>query len=152
MPSTSEFGELVGKADQKVAMFEQAVKIAKPHLDNANPKLSANYLDGASTAHDIIKAIQKNGPSAYALVLLITTLDDLSLDAAKGSLTLLIVDEGRVAKGQSPDSGAQTSVLSLSNAGDGCTDIAELLMHATARFIQAEEEILGKLLPEEKTK
>lgn len=66
--------------------------------------------------------------------------------------TLLILDEGSVAKGRSPDSGAQTSVLSLSNAGDGCTDIAELLMHATARFIQAEEEILGKLLPEEKTK
>jgi len=34
----------------------------------------------------------------------------------------------------------------LSNSGTACNDIAELLMHATLRYIHVEEEALQKLL------
>ena len=92
MPSDAEIGELLTKADQKVAGFEEAVKLAKPHLDRTNSRLCF-CLDAAATAHKLIEATQKNGTSAFRLVGLLATLDDLSLDAANASVLLLRDDE-----------------------------------------------------------
>jgi hypothetical protein len=89
MPSKSEIFELLDKADQKISGFEVAVKGAKPNLDGIDAKLSKNYLDAASTAHLMIQTLHKNGPSAYGLVGLLATLDDLSLDAANAGVQLL---------------------------------------------------------------
>src|ERR1700733_4284400 len=97
MPSKEEVSELIAKADEKVSSFEDAVKNAKPYLDRVNPKLVTNYLDGASAARTIIRNLQKNGPSAYGLVSLLATLDDLSLDASTASVQLLRTDEERLA-------------------------------------------------------
>jgi hypothetical protein len=113
MPSKEEVSELVAKADEKVSSFEEAVKNAKPHLDKINPKLVTNYLDGASTAHTIIRNLQNNGPSAYGLVSLLATLDDLSLDASTASVQLLRIDEEHVATGKQPDIGSLSSVILL---------------------------------------
>src|SRR5258708_13704266 len=82
MPSEKEFSELLAKADEKVSAFEAAVKNAKPRLDKINTKYATNYLDAAATAHTVISKTLKNGPTAYALVTILTTLDDLSLHAA----------------------------------------------------------------------
>ena len=138
MPSRSEIFELIDKADQKISDFEGALKTAKPALDAIDAKLSKNYLDGASTAHFMIQSIHKNGPSAYALVGLLATMDDLSLDAANASVKLLAI------RGQQDN--VASWVVSLSTSGAACNDISELIMHATLRFVQAEEAILGKLL------
>ncbi len=83
------------------------------------------------------------------LVGVLTTLDDLSLDAANGTAFLLAADEDRVAKGATPDTGTRGAVLALSSAGTSCNDIAELIFHATMRLIAAEETALNKLLDEQ---
>jgi hypothetical protein len=89
MPSEKEFSELLTKADEKVVAFEAAVKNAKPYLDRIDTKYATNYLGAAATAHVLISQTLKNGSSAYKLVGVLTTLDDLSLDAAGGSVLLL---------------------------------------------------------------
>lgn len=150
MPSNAEIGELLSKADQKVIGFEEAVKLAKPHLDKINSRLSSNYLDAAATAHQLIGSTQKNGTSAYRLVGLLATLDDLSLDAANASVLLLRDDEEQLMKGKQPGAASLSSVVVLNNAGAAVNDISELLMHATLRLIQAEEQVLDKLLDEKK--
>jgi hypothetical protein len=146
MPSKEEVSELVSKADEKVSGFEEAVGNARPHLDRINPKLVLNYTEAASTAHTIIKSIQKNGPSAYTLVSLLATLDDLALDASTASGQLLKTDEEQVTKGKQPDVGRLSSVILLNTSGTACNDIAELILHATLRYVDAEERVLGTLL------
>ncbi len=139
MPSEREFSELLSKADEKISVFEAAVKNAKASLDKINPKYSANYLDAAATAHLLISKAIKNGFTAYSLVGILTTLDDLSLDAATGVSFLLAAGQGRTT----------SEILALSGAGTSCNDIAELLFHATMRLIAAEETALGKLLDDQ---
>jgi hypothetical protein len=151
MPSEKEFSELLTKADEKVSAFEEAVKNAKSGLDKIDKKYVTNYLDAAATAHLLISKAIQNGPTAYSLVGVVVTLDDLSLDAANGSALLLGADEDRVvAKGVSPDPNTRSAVLVLSVAGKSCTDIAELIFHATMRLIAAEEAALNKLLDNQK--
>ena len=150
MPSQAEIPELLNKANEKVSSFEDAVKNARPYLDRINPKLVANYTDAAFTAHTIISGMQKNGTSAYGLVGLLATLDDLSLNASTASVQLLRTDEEHVAKGSPPDIGALSAVILLGSASTSCTDISELIMHATLRYVGAEENILGKLLDGQK--
>ena len=150
MPSNEEILELVTKADEKVSGFEEAVNNAKPYLDKISPKLATNYLDGASTARTIIHNLKNNGPSAYALVSLLATLDDLALDAATGSIQVLRTDEENVIKGKQPDLGGLSSVIVLGASGTACNDISALIMHATLRYLSAEEQVLGKLLEKEK--
>ena len=76
MPSEKEFSELLAKADEKVSSFEAAVQNAKPGLDRINAKYARNYLGAAATAHSLISKTMKNGPTAYSLVGVLTTLDD----------------------------------------------------------------------------
>ena len=79
VPSEKEFSELLAKADEKVSVFEAAVKNAKLGLDRIDTKYVTNYLDAAATAHLLISKAIKNGPTAYSLVGVLTTLDDLML-------------------------------------------------------------------------
>jgi hypothetical protein len=146
MPSEKEFSELLAKADEKVSTFEAAVKNAKPGLDKIDTKYARNYLDAGATAHLLISKTIKNGATAYNLVGILTTLDDLSLDAANGTAFLLAADGDRVAKGAPHDTGTRDAVVALSSAGTSCNDIAELIFHATMRLIAAEETALSKLL------
>lgn len=150
MPSREEISELVNKANEKTVAYEEAVWNAKPHLDKINPQFAKDYLEAGATAHTLIQSIQKNGPSAYGLVGLLATLDEMSLNAASGSVQLLRTDEEHVVKGASPDVGVLGSVIVLGNASTACTDISELIMHATLRFVDAEERALGKLLDSQK--
>lgn len=145
VPSKEEVSELASKANQKASAFEEAVKIAKPWLDKIDPKLPTNYLNGASAAHTISLGIQQNGPSAYRLVSLLATLDDLSLDGANAGAQLFAADEMNVMKGAQPDGSALVAITGLMSAGSACNDIAELILHATLRFIRAEEDVLEKL-------
>jgi hypothetical protein len=145
MPSKEEISELLAKADEKISTFEQAVRIAKPQLDNIKEDYAKNYLDAASTAHALIQVTKQNGPSAYALVGILATIDDLSLDAANGSVFLLAADNQRLSQGKPPDMVAQSAVIGLSAAGTACNDIAELIFHATMRFLNVEEKILESL-------
>ena len=147
MPSQKEFSELLAKADEKVSAFEAAIKNARPGLDKVDPKYATNYLDAAATAHLLISGTIKKGPTAYRLVGVLATLDDLSLDAANGSAFLLAADEDRASpKGVSPNGNTLSAVLALSSAGTSCNDIAELIFHATMRLIAVEETTLYKLL------
>ena len=79
MPSKEEITELLNKADEKVSSFEEAMKNAKPYLDKIDTKAATTDLDAAATAHTIVESMHKNGSSAYGLVSLLATFDDLSL-------------------------------------------------------------------------
>lgn len=100
-PSGDEILELLAKAEQKVSGFETAVGSVKPELDKVDPELSEKYVVAASSARAIITSVRKTGPSAYALAALVTTLDDLSLDATTAAMQLLLV---RVRSGRGTDS------------------------------------------------
>ena len=141
MPSNDEIFELRDKAQEKVAGLENAVKTVKPTLDKADPKLSTMNLDAASAARTIIVSIRKNGPTAYGLTSLVTTLDDLSLDAATATVQLLLL---RIQSGQTGDSGLDF-IIPLMTSKNECSDISELIMHATLRYIHTEEDLLEKL-------
>jgi len=67
MPSEKEFSGLLAKADEKVSVFEAAVKNARPLLDRIDTKYVTNYLDAAATAHLLISKTIKNGSTAYDL-------------------------------------------------------------------------------------
>ena len=141
MPSNDEIFELLAKAEQKVSGFESAVKSVKPDLDKADPELSKMYTDAASAARVIITSIRSNGPSAYSLTSLVTTLDDLSLDAATATVQLLLL---RIQSGQTTANRLDFIVPLMTSKND-CNDISELLMHATLRLIHTEEDVLQKL-------
>jgi hypothetical protein len=145
IPSQAEMNELLSKTVQKVTAFQDAVNTAKPMLDKIDPKLSVNYLDAAATAQLMAKSMQQNGASAYGLVGLLSTLDDLSLDTADASVLLLKADEEQTLKGHPPDVTRLALVLQFQNVQNGTNDISELLMHSTLRLIQAEEAVLDKL-------
>jgi hypothetical protein len=147
MPSKEELSELLTKADEKISSFEQVVKNAKPYLDKIDAKYAANYLDAALTAHYLIQTTIKDGASAYRLVGVLATMDDLSLDAANGSLFLLGADNEQGTQGKPPDLSELSAVIALTAAGTSCNDIADLLLHATLRLVNTEEKLLEVLLP-----
>lgn len=130
MPPNPIF-ELLDKADQKVSGFEDALRATRPNLDSINPEYSRNYLKAASFAHTLIRTLHENGPSAYRLVAILATLDDLSLDAAKAALVLSVAEP--------PVNGRATAVLLLSSASEACNDISELIFHLTLRYVHTEE-------------
>ena len=139
IPSNEEIQELASKADEKISGFETAIRTAKPKLDLVDPTLSSNYLHAASQGHAVVSGIRKSGSSAYALVLLIGTLDDLSLDAMTASVDLLIQGS------QSGQACCSSLLVPLMTSKNECNDISELLMHATLRLIHAEEDVIQKL-------
>jgi hypothetical protein len=105
-----EIGELAHKADEKVTVFEQALKAAKPLLDDG---VFQNHSDAAAEAHKIIRALDKNGPTVYALVALITTLDDLVIDARVDMTNILITMVNFQAGGKTVPSAAISMVNGL---------------------------------------
>ena len=143
VPSKDEIFELLDKANQKITDFEDAIKAVKPSLDKADKHMSTNDLDAAATAHDLIRKIKANGPSAYGLVGLMATIDDLSLDAATASVQLLLQPH---ADPDQPTPSQLNQVMLLLAAKNSCRDISELIFHATMRYIHGEEEVLTTLL------
>lgn len=146
LPSKEEISELMSKASEKVTAFKVALRIAKPDLDALDKSIEPKYLDAADTAEFTIKAIQKNGPTAYTLVSLVSLLDDLSLDAATGSSQLAVSYIGKKLKGGSVRDTSLESVSILITAQTGCYDISELILHATLRYIAVEDKILESVL------
>jgi hypothetical protein len=138
-PSTNEINDLLRKADEKVSAHEKVIKNAKPYLERIGSKVSSNDLDAAADAHTLIKGMLTGGASAYGLVALVATLDDLSLNAARGTTDLLRLEI------KEPSEELGGLLLLLSSSATECNDISELLLHSTLRFISAEETILAKL-------
>jgi hypothetical protein len=87
----------------------------------------------------MISAIREEGPSAYRLVGLVVTLDDLSLDAA--TATILLFNAQKAVAGD---------ISLLVSAKNGCTDIAELLFHVTMRLVKIEEDLLDRVATDSK--
>jgi hypothetical protein len=150
MPSKDEISELLSKADEKVSSFEQTMKAIKTTLDGIDSSLTSKGLDAASTAHTAIRGLQKTGPTGYGLFVLVVTLDDLSSNAFRSAFVLASADRDRVVTGGRPDNNLPSNVLALSNVGNACNDIAELIVHATLRYLRVEEEVLGQLLDNKK--
>jgi hypothetical protein len=141
VPSKQEITELVQKADEKVTNFSAANESAKALVpDNLYQKGRATAL----TAHAIISAIQKNGPSAYALVGLLITLDDVSLNAANAAQAISRGAMADAVAGKTVSLNALAAADSFNVAQSSVTDISELIAHATLRLIKAEEAAIQK--------
>jgi hypothetical protein len=100
--------------------------------------------EAAATAHAIISAIKKNGPSAYALVGLIITLDDVTLNAANGAQGISRRAMTDAVAGKTASLNALAAADSLNVAQSSLTDISELISHATLRLVKAEENMIQK--------
>jgi len=138
-PSREEISELVAKAEEKVTSFEDAVRHVKPVLESQQTDLLSKDRGVAENAHKLIRGLQKNGPSAYALVALIATLDDISLNASRTATLVIMSGPDKI------DAEMQARLTMLWNAQNSCSDISELILHATLRLIEVEEGILDHL-------
>jgi len=139
LPSDAEINELLAKADQKVNDFETAIKLVGPDLDAKDDLVVLRKnSSSAATAHEIIHLLQKNGPTAYGLVMLVSTLENIALDASKTAIVLMARQDIGAAH-------TQTNLLVLGQASTSCRDIAELLLHATLRMIDVEEEVVRSI-------
>jgi hypothetical protein len=139
VPSKEEITELVQKADEKVTNFEAANESAKTLVSDS---VFQKGREAASTAHTIISAVKKNGPSAYALVGLIVTLDDVSLNAANGAQGISRRAMADAVSGKTVSLNALAAADALNVAQSSLTDISELITHATLRLIKAEETVI----------
>ena len=145
MPSEAEVGELTAKAAEKVETFQKTLDSIKPYLDKADPSAYGKDENAVAGARSILSAIKKNGRSAYGLVGLLTTLDDLDLDATQDSQAILIFVTRAMTEGRRPPDGMTTAVLMLTSTASSLYDISELVMHATLRFVAGEEAALAKV-------
>jgi hypothetical protein len=143
-PSKEEISELVAKAAEKVNAFEDAVKQVKDILEGQPTDLLGKDTSAAENAHKLIRGLQRNGPSAYALVALIATLDDISLNASRTATLVIMSGPGKI------DAETQARLTLLWNAQNSCSDISEMLLHATLRLIQVEEGILNSIPADKK--
>ena len=150
MPSEAEVGELAAKASEKVEGFQKTLDAVKPFLDKADPSAYSKDKQAVDRAQLILAALKKNGRSAYVLVSLLTTLDDLDLDATQDSQAILLFGTRAMADGRQPPDGMTTAVLMLTSAASSLYDISELVMHATLRYIAGEEDILNQVFAESK--
>jgi len=142
-PSNEEVSDLMNKANEKVNGFEKAIEAAKPFIPQDQ---FAKDTDAAATAHQIINTLNKNGPTAYALVGLVITLDDLVIDAGVNSQDVLRDELKAATTGKPTNIAALSSVILLNASATDCLDISELIGHATLRFINVEETLLAKLM------
>jgi len=136
-PSKEEISELVAKAEEKVTSFEDAVKHVRPVLESQQTDLLSKDTGVAENAHKLIRGLQRNGPSAYALVALIATLDDISLNASRTATLVIMGGPSQI------NAEMQARLTMLWNAQNSCSDISELILHATLRLIQSEESTLN---------
>jgi hypothetical protein len=136
IPSKEEVTALLNKADAAVRAFDQVLAGAKPALDKQDPGLFQKYTQAAKTTKEIIQALEETSPSAYGLVGLITTLDDVTLNASRAATVILL---GRGAKG---DKESDRVVAELGSAQNGCYEASERITNATLRLIQVEEKVL----------
>jgi hypothetical protein len=144
LPSPQEIAELVSKADERVSDFQNALDSLKPMLAKVDPETFRQDSDACEAARVAILAIKKNGPSAYALVDLISTLDDLSLDASRlTTRTLILAIQDLQADGRN-QSTFEANIMRITQAGQATYDISELLLHTTLRYIAVEESQLNK--------
>ena len=86
LPSQDEIQELTSKAEEKVHDFMKVLSAAAPFLEKDKV---AEFSKSADIAETIIQAMRKNGPTAYGLVALVTTLDDIDLDSTRAALLIL---------------------------------------------------------------
>ena len=144
MPSDAEIGELLSKASEYVETYKQTFATAKGSLEQGS---QPGFYDRAATmsaqATQIISTIKKNGSTAVALVSLIAVLDDMSLNGARASAVAMLLAAGE-------DKRAMQDFQNLAQAEKNCYDISELLLHATIRYISAEETALRVLLKQQK--
>ena len=145
-PSKDEITELTNKAEEKVAEFERVLKASSPAVSSDMIKTD---LEAATTARTIIATIRKNGASAYSLVVLVSTLDDIALDATKAALTAMMVYAQSTQNG-SGNNAAMLSVVGLTDSEKAVNDISELLLHVTLRFVDTEEMILHSVFKDDK--
>ena len=153
LPSKDEINELAAKANEKVVLFERALEAARGFV--GGEEAFKKYTKAASTAHALIRAVQNNGPSAYGLVGLVMTLDDLVFDAREIETNALITTVRFQSTGRNvPASIEQSTALAsetlsavnrLENAARGCLDISELIGHAALRLIAAEEDAIHQI-------
>jgi hypothetical protein len=91
--------------------------------------------EAADNAHTMINTIRKNGPSMYGLVGLLSTLDDLTLDAARASRSIMVGIGANSLKDNSSHSAAAMTAMSLVASENSLYDISDLLLHVNKRIV-----------------
>jgi len=138
-PTKQEIVSLAHKADEAVSRFEEANKSADPFIPDSAVKKGAN---AALTAHQLVGAITKNGPSAFALVSLIIALNDVTVNAANDAQLISRKAMTAATAGQTVSLNALAAADLLSAVQSSCKDISEQIGRATLRLIKAEESLM----------
>jgi hypothetical protein len=133
-----------------VEAFQKTLDSVKSLLDKADPSAYGKDENAVEGARSILAALKKNGRSAYALVSLLATLDDLDLDATQDSTAILLSGTRAMADGKMPPDGMTAAAIILTSAASSFYDISELVMHATLRFVSGEEAVLSQVFADKK--
>lgn len=145
-PTEREIGELLDKAEEKIAQYERTKKAVSPHLgaDSEDP--------GPAQMRTVIDAMRKNKPTGYGMVMLMGGLDDMTTNATNDIATLTREMLTAAAAGKEQTGNEMlTEMAMVAAAKTGLVDISQLLTHATLRLIDMEETTLGtKGVPMEK--
>lgn len=143
MPSKIEVNQLVDKTAEKLNGLEKSLRAIKPLLDKVDPAAFQQDMDACDAGLAAVSAIRKNGPSAYALVGLISILDDLKVDTI-ASLPALANEATKL----DPNARlvAVADISGFIQGGNACYDMSELLLHTTLRYISVEESLLNELM------
>ena len=143
MPSSAEILELANKADENIRGFEKALKASAPYLDKDTVRTAQAAADDA---HTIIKTIRERGASMYGLVALLSSLDDLTLDASRASRSIMVGIGANTLNDNSSHSAAAMTAMSLMASENSLYDISDLMLHMTLRYAAAENDLMEQLL------
>jgi hypothetical protein len=140
-PSNEEVMDLLNKTDEKLDSLQKALDGAKTILEKAQPGMYRQTSTLVSTGHTLIAAMHKNGFSAYALVALISDLDDIYINVAFSELHIYRLTADAAVNHQ-PSLNTSESFLEIAEEGKGLYDMSELLLHTTLRLVKTEEDII----------
>ena len=145
MPSSAEILELANKADENIRGFEKALKASAPYLDKDTVQGDQAAVDAAHMPPSA--QFRKNGPSMYVLVGLLSSLDDLTLDAARASRIIILAMGQNSFKDSSAQGSATAAGMALITVTENSLyDISDLFLHVTLRYAAAENDLMVELL------
>src|SRR5689334_12728510 len=123
LPAKKETEPLLNKANEKISDFERALRTFRVDLETADPGTTQKLLDASASGHEILAKMLADGYTTIGLFAIMATLDDLSRDASREALSLLVTG-GRT-------EATMAEVSALVSAGTALHDISELIFHTT---------------------
>jgi hypothetical protein len=133
-PTEAETHELLNRIEKKLAKFESEVKTMSPRVEPLLPDWTKETLSLVANTRQAMKGMQTGQPNAYALAVLLASVDDLSFEAGNTAVALALQYPG----GNADFGTMQDEMIDMHDLGG---DIA----HPTLRLIKSNDVLMEKV-------